>query len=546
MKNNLKYIAVALTAASLTACADLDTEYQGGYVNADQIEQAKDMDEAKQQAQVIGMFSFLKSIETVSTSHDDFGYPALMLGFDLQCADLYGMACGYNWFRSWEAYGSPTPSGTPTVMCWSIMYQDIKICNDFLLEASKIAEPDARTSWNMAQARALRAFDYWVLANAYQFNYATHQDAPCVPIIDETNMEAYVTEGGARKTVGEVYNFIMKDIDYAINVLSTSSISPSSMVPTKAKRLISAATAYGLRARFNMSMGKYAEAAADAQNAISAFSGRPYSIEEVSVPAFTDLDEPSWMWGIAVDEVDDCVRTGIVNFPGQISSFAYGYVMYGGWRFCDTNLYNSISRSDVRKGWFTDERFMSPNLNDEQQEYILGYSAPWDREPVNASAKAPAHVNVKYAPYKNIIRNSVNASDIPLMRVEEMYLILAEAEAMAGDLNAGKATLESFIKRYRDPQYVCEASDAMSFQDEVFRQKRIELWGEGLIYFEYQRLAKEINRSGGDNAIMYTYVLPAFAPQRIYCIPLSEITANKQISDDDNNTSSPQPTPTGE
>ena len=66
-----------------------------------------------------------------------------------------------------------------------------------------------------------------------------------------------------------------------------------------------------------------------------------------------------------------------------------------------------------------------------------------------------------------------------LMRVEEMYLIQAEATAMAGNPAQGKQILENFVKTYRNPSYQCPANDAASMQEEVWHQRRIELWGEG-------------------------------------------------------------------
>ena len=60
---------------------------------------------------------------------------------------------------------------------------------------------------------------------------------------------------------------------------------------------------------------------------------------------------------------------------------------------------------------------------------------------------------MKFGPYNNVVGQSTNANDIPLMRIEEMYLIKAEAEAMGGNPSAGKSTLNDFVKTYRDPEY---------------------------------------------------------------------------------------------
>ena len=74
------------------------------------------------------------------------------------------------------------------------------------------------------------------------------------------------------------------------------------------------------------------------------------------------------------------------------------------------------------------------------------------------------YVNTKFGAYQSIFGNTTNASDWPLMRVEEMYLIKAEAEAMGGNLSGGKSTLENFVRTYRDPSFTSKANSAQDFQ----------------------------------------------------------------------------------
>ena len=138
---------------------------------------------------------------------------------------------------------------------------------------------------------------------------------------------------------------------------------------------------------------------------------------------------------------------------------------------------------------------------------------------------------------------STNASDIPLMRVEEMYLILAEAQAMGGNPSTGAATLQKFVNDYRDPAYVCTASSATAVQDAVWQERRIELWGEGLSYFDILRLNKGIDRRGAGFPAAYVFNVPAGDNTLIYRIPESEEQGNSLISASDNNpvTSIPSP-----
>ena len=197
------------------------------------------------------------------------------------------------------------------------------------------------------------------------------------------------------------------------------------------------------------------------------------------------------------------------------------------------SLYAQIPASDVRKGWFLDENGLSVNLNAEQQAYVT-------------EAGCYPYTQVKFGSYNDVIYQDVNANDIPLMRVEEMYLILAEAQAMAGDPAAGAATLQNFVATYRNPEYVCNASTDVTVQNAVWTQRRIELWGEGFSYFDLMRLKKGVDRRGAGFQAAYTYNIPDGDNALIYRLPKAEIEGNPQISDDQNNPAADAPTPVTE
>ena len=151
------------------------------------------------------------------------------------------------------------------------------------------------------------------------------------------------------------------------------------------------------------------------------------------------------------------------------------------------------------------------------------------------------YTQVKFAPYNNVMENSTNANDIPLMRVEEMYLIKAEAEAMSG---GGNATLVDFVSTYRDAGYSFASTNGTDIQNEVYRQRRIELWGEGLNWYDVMRLNKPVDRRGGGfpNATM-VFNISAGDPLLLWRIPQKEIIANPALSEEDNNPTAPTPTP---
>jgi hypothetical protein len=81
-----------------------------------------------------------------------------------------------------------------------------------------------------------------------------------------------------------------------------------------------------------------------------------------------------------------------------------------------------------------------------------------------------------------------------MMRAEEMILIEAEATAKAGNLAGGIQQLETFVKNNRNTAYTCTASSLEAFENEVWLQRRIELWGEGFAMADVMRLGKDVVR----------------------------------------------------
>ena len=123
-----------------------------------------------------------------------------------------------------------------------------------------------------------------------------------------------------------------------------------------------------------------------------------------------------------------------------------------------------------------------------------------------------------------------------------MYLIKAEAEAMGGDLAKAKTTLESFVQTYRDPQFKSKAASAEQFQDEVWLQRRMELWGEGFGLFDILRLKKPVDRKNSNYEAIIQYYIEPESQILIYRIPQCEMNTNAGISEEQNNPAAPQPT----
>ncbi|MDD2246011.1 MAG: RagB/SusD family nutrient uptake outer membrane protein [Proteiniphilum sp.] len=523
--NKLFYILFAASFIFFVGCSDLDLEPQGSVFTEKQKEELTKIAPERLQAEVNGLYSGLIKYESItdwygSTRHYDFGFAAAGLMFDASGQDMPAENTGYNWFRNSMRYTDRTAPSEITYFLWNLFYSHLKTANDILFTIPADASDPLLKAYR-GQALASRAFDYLNLVQIYQFTYKGHENAPAVPIVTEETTPDQASNN-PRATVQEVYDLIMKDLDEAITLLDGFARS--------GKEMINQNVAYGLRARANLNMENWTEAASDAEKAMTGFT--PYSIDEVSKPSFNDISASSWIWGSDVSETNDIVLSGILNFPSMACSLTgNGYSPAYTGRYINQKLWEKIPATDVRKGWWIDENKFSPYIdytwtttyNNVEYGVIdwFGWNAPY--------------LNIKFGPYKDEYNNPTNACDLPLMRVEEMILIRAEALAMGGNPGTGKSVLENFVKTYRDPSYICPVSDAKGIQDEVWYQRRVELWGEGFSLFDVKRLKKPIQRSGINYPAPFSYDLPAEAPILLWLIPEDEVNANEAIDESTNN-----------
>ncbi|WP_289055133.1 RagB/SusD family nutrient uptake outer membrane protein [Carboxylicivirga marina] len=530
MKKKFLYILLAPALIGLFGCENnLDTVPQGDTVTDKQKEEVYANDPSKAAAGVNGIFAqfstYMPNYDAIGSRHNDFGYPSVMMFTDANGYDQVQTDIGYNWAGNNLDYSDRLHTSRECQIIWNDMYAIIANSNR-VIGAIDPETTEPLTKFYLAQGLAARSFSYWVLAQLFQFNYVGHETAACVPIVTDENSEIVAFDGAPRATVQEVYDLMLADLNTAIAMLEDAQ---DEGVMRADKRYIDLAVAYGLRARVNLTMHNYVAAAADATSAIDESSAMPAAITDVNKPSFVSVSEGNWMWGIIIAETDPVVTSGIVNYPSHLGSLNWGYAWYNGGRQINKKLFNSMPATDVRKGWFLDENLSSPNLDAEQAATMayVGY---------------PAYTHVKFAPYNNVNETSTNANDIPLMRIEEMHLIKAEAEAMSG--GNGVTTLENFIKTYRDPDYVCPVSGTTAVQDEVWRHRRIEFWGEGMNWFDIMRLNKGVDRRGcGYPNPSMIFNIEAGDQILVWRLPEAEIQANKALEESDNNPSAPIPNP---
>lgn len=523
-----KLLTLALLGTMAVGCNDLDTYPLGNHITTDQKEGVLNNDPEMAEAGVNGiatLFTVYANASGDNDAHYDIGYPGVMLATDSRGYDMVALNTGYNWYSTSTRWADVTNTSAFTNLIWRTAYNQIFACNNVLSSIPEDTE-DKTLMYYRAQALAFRAFDYHVLAQYYQFTYLGNQDKRCVPVITEKNALEAAANGLACSTVEEVYNQILSDLDEAI-----SSLNATGNVSVKAKKFVSEATARGIRSRVYLCMGKWQEAAEDAKYAIDKSGCTPYSIAEVSYPTFWDCADHAWLWAVDVEESDRVVTTGICNWPSHMGTFTYGYAQVGSWRKISKALFEEIPDTDIRKGWFLNEEGVSANLNEAYQTYV---------DEAISEDVGKAYVQVKFAPYKDVIGQTTNANDIPLLRVEELYLILAEAQAMTSP-STGAATLGDFVRAYRNPAYVNPTGTADDIRKAVYWQRRVELWGEGVSYFDMMRMNIGVDRRGAGFEPSLVFDIAPDDPVLLYHIPQGESNANKILGYSDVATPDPRP-----
>ena len=484
MKLN-KYTAIALAAATLAGCGKMDEiTPQGSALLESQVKATNVSIPSRVNASFNGMYTKIGeplSVFGSSNRPDDWGFPMMAFSCDVEAADVILADSGYNWFSTCGELSSRNADYANPYVRYAVPYNEIAAAND-VIKAYPADTEDPDAIHQIAQARAIRAFSYLNLAPYFQFSYSTAKDKPCVPIVTENTVDF---TNNPRATVEEVYKLILEDLTYAIEKLEGFTRPDKSRIDQQ--------VAYGLRARAYLNMGEWLKAAQDAEKAAEGYT--PATIEQPSAPSFYNIAEGNWIWGydmtLEVAKIFPYATSSswIRSLSGD--SYSAACQVYA----CINNLlYERISDTDVRKGWWVDKDLNSPLLD----------KIVWPYDGVNYSGQELANLQITdvkeaFLPYTNVkfgmnvVGGVDNDEDWPLMRVEEMILIQAEGYAKGGDAAKAKQILESFVKTYRDPNYVADGT-GRSLENEIWFQRRVELWGEGFSNGDTRRLNKPLVR----------------------------------------------------
>lgn len=527
---NKIYAVMALSAAfSLTSCIE-ETFPEGSTATAEQVGASATALEGSLNG-IPAQMSLGYYVYEDQVHETDMAYPLFCIAQTEMLGDMYplGSNSGYDWYRTYNTMSANCGETSYfAYLPWFTLYRFVKAANDVISTIDFESESTSDAIKGMGGAAyAMRAFDYYMLTVLFEpveniYTNIEKVKGLTVPIVSE-NTTTEQAKSNPRVSHEEMMKFIHSDLDKAEQYLANWT--------PKDGHLPNLAVVYGIRAKVYLWDEDYANAAKYARMAIDASKASPVTADQWEDPTsgFCVANQ-AWMWYISYDAEN---MRNLANFTGWISGEAdWGYSSLTR-PSIDKSLFDKISDTDFRKTTF---------LHPDKYDYYE-YKTCRDRQYIE---DAPACLSLKFrckgGDWENYATGG--AVDVPIMRVEEMMLIEAEATAAAGNLAGGVALLNSFMQNYRDPNYNCKATDNLrDFQLEVLTQMRIEFWGEGNAFPSAKRIKPGVMQNyEGTNAPANIFKINCQGIKPIWnlVIPISELNNNKALQGWNN----PNPTQT--
>ncbi len=483
VRHQVPALALAGVASLSLFTACMEDALPSGMYTQEQLNQSP---KAKEGA----FWAIPSSIVQPTGDHWQFGWGTVMHARDVMTGDMTKPYVDYDHFNTFSEviYLGQDYNRANTLY---MAYYDVVLAANTSIKgyvANEANLSDAEKGF-LGASYAFRALSYLELAGMFEFlpnevfpdgrnaqgNVVTNLTVPIVTDV-VSQKDSY---NNPRATHKQMFDFILSDLDKAEANIDK--------LDANTKDVPHLDVVYGLKARLYLWDGQYDKAAEFARKAINAHTGAPLTKTEWVDPiaGFNSPNVGSWMLSASINKETLGTRYSLSNWTGWVSPESrFGYAGLGGvFPFIDRSLYDKIADTDFRK-----LSFKAP------KGHALEGKTSYINEKVGAVL--PAYTSVKFRSGQgNIVNHSVGAAcSYPLMRVEEMYLIEAEAAAHT-DAAKGAALLNTFMKTYRDANYNCTLSSSDEVVQEVVLQKRIELWGEGRSFFDIKRLNMSVTRA---------------------------------------------------
>lgn len=496
MKTN-KIITLLLGVVLLgTACSDdfFDVKTTDRLTSVDAAI-TMEADPSKLAGFVDAIYNLMVQYDLVGTSHDSFGYMAILHATDMMTEDIIMSKLSH--FRYDYAHDNREWNYRRTNQIWTYLYSMIAGANNVLgLTDAETTIPEIKAY--RGQALALRGLSYYYLIQMYQKLYplASAGDLPGIPMY-------YAGNEGKENSLGRTP---VKDVLAQIEADLTTAVANLQGWTRNNKNQVDYYVANGILARFYLLTEQWAKAEAAAKIAQTA---APVMSSAETLGGFMSINNNEVMWGYDHNTETTSIYA---SFFSHISNLTAGYAgLNYAPRLIDKRLYEYIPATDIRKKWFQDPAgsiVVTTNVDADATTWKLPYA------------------NLKFGSDGNFTQ------DYTYMRGSEMVLIEAEALAHQGK-GSEAATALMKLQTKRDPSWTKSTVTV----DDVWMLRRVELWGEGFSYYDLKRLNKGIDRNyaGSNHEGSNKVVVPAGDKRWIYKLPQGEIQENTEIDEEDNN-----------
>ncbi len=371
---------------------------------------------------------------------------------------------------------------------WLTAYDLINRANLIIdaLPANKAGLLEAERSRIEGEALFLRALAYFDLMRAYAYDpgvVVTQNNKGGVPLMVKGVLALTEVTQPTRASIDECYAQIYKDIEGAIAKLDASTNSRAPFYASKA-------AAYALYSRIALYRKDYQKVVDNANLALAANVGR-FQPTANYVASWRSVSNPESIFelsyqtneNLGVNESLQTTYTTLITLGNRNSTGGFGDLVPS------ADYLALFEATDVRR-----------NL------YELG-----------TAGRGTARIECTKFMGKG---GQINVDNIPVIRISELFLNRAEAQAMLG--NAVAALTDLNLIRTRAGLTASAGLTGSGLLEEILKQRRIEFGFEGHRFFDLKRLGRDVVKAPRPT-------LPYTDFRVLANIPIREVQANPNL-----------------
>lgn len=476
-----------LAAVCLTSCELDETIYSSIYTEAF-YKTAADAEKALVAAYgALGDLGNGPAFTLVADMSDDQTYPRSVVGRSTLTLFTYDVN-----YTNQKSNGRVSESPQ---QIWTSSYSGIEKANWIIAKVPEASMDETRKKQIIGEAYFLRAFYHWLLVKNFG-------DVPIKTTPSYTEAEAIT----AKSPKAEVFKQIYADLEQAetAGLLSYPAVEKGRPAKEVATALYAKAALYN---------EDWAKALEKAQAVIN--SGKYKLMPEVKdVYRYDKEDEARIenMWAYEVDPISPGRSHQLVGLFGPSGSAGaeYARTSYGS-MFAYQSFFNSFEPTDKRR------TLLDTNYLNKSGKIV----AQKDITPITTKG-------VLVKKYQDPVSTIGAIPNIPILRLADLYLIAAEAEAR---LNGPTAAAYGFINTVRKRAGLADLKTGLSkdaFIDAVIQERAWEFFAEGDRWYDLTRTGKFLTVI--PKAVNDVYPVRNVQPKnRYFPIPQDELNANLKL-----------------